>query len=279
MTQARDRNVPIRVITTTYVGSTERRAVDELVRRFGATVKISYETGLHAAARQGMAFPAKQRVRHRLRRQLQPLAVGDRRRARVERPAVSGVATPDLIRKLEATFDTYWADTAFSPYDPDLDARPAGRRARQGRQPRSRSAVIISLSGLEVRPYPHQEQMLEALDTERQIHDRHRNLVVAATGTGKTVIAALDYRRLVREARPPGLAAVRRPPPGDPDQSLRTYREALADGDFGELYVGGARPERWRHVFASIQSLASYGVERLRSRPLRCRRRRRVPPR
>ena len=31
---------------------------------------------------------------------------------------------------------------------------------------------------------------------EREVHDRHRNLVVAATGTGKTVIAALDYRRL-----------------------------------------------------------------------------------
>ena len=43
-------------------------------------------------------------------------------------------------------------------------------------------------------------------------------------------------------------------------QSLRTYREVLGDGDFGELYVGGARPERWRHVFASVQSLTSYGV-------------------
>ena len=37
----------------------------------------------------------------------------------------------------------------------------------------------------------------------------------------------------------------------------------LVDGAFAETYVGGARPERWRHVFASIQSLSSYGVERL----------------
>ncbi len=44
------------------------------------------------------------------------------------------------------------------------------------------------------------------------------------------------------------------------EQSMRTYREVLADGDFGELYVGGARPERWKHVFASVQSLTSYGV-------------------
>ena len=44
------------------------------------------------------------------------------------------------------------------------------------------------------------------------------------------------------------------------EQSRRAYQEVLADGDFGELYVGGARPERWQHVFASVQSLTSYGV-------------------
>ena len=32
---------------------------------------------------------------------------------------------------------------------------------------------------------------------------------------------------------------------------------------FGELYVGGSRPERWRHVFASVQSLTAYGVENI----------------
>src|SRR5207245_2826927 len=104
------------------------------------------------------------------------------------------------------------------------------------------------------------DEILEALESERE-RGHHRNLVVAATGTGKTVVAALDYRRLRQERG------------GDPtllfvahrkeilEQSLRTYREVLMDGSFAELYVGGARPERWRHVFASVQSLASYGVE------------------
>jgi superfamily II DNA or RNA helicase len=44
------------------------------------------------------------------------------------------------------------------------------------------------------------------------------------------------------------------------EQSLRVYREVLNDANFGELYVGGARPERWHHVFASVQSLTAYGV-------------------
>ncbi len=95
--------------------------------------------------------------------------------------------------------------------------------------------------------------------TSSALHDRHRNLVVAATGTGKTVVAALDYRRFcLAGARPRLLFVAHRRE--ILEQSLRTYREVLGDGDFGELYVGGARPERWEHVFASVQSLTSYGV-------------------
>src|SRR4029078_13054034 len=105
--------------------------------------------------------------------------------------------------------------------------------------------------------------MLDAIDGEREVHDRHRNLVVAATGTGKTVIAALDYRRLCEavDDSPSLLFVAHRKE--ILEQSLRTYREVLADPGFGELYVGGARPERWGHVFASVQSLSAYGIERI----------------
>src|SRR4051812_19703850 len=104
--------------------------------------------------------------------------------------------------------------------------------------------------------------MLDAIEVERVLHDRHRNLVVAATGTGKTVIAALDYRRLCIGSERPRLLFVahRRE---ILEQSIRTYREVLGDADFGEFYVGGTRPERWKHVFASVQSLTSYGVHNI----------------
>ena len=45
---------------------------------------------------------------------------------------------------------------------------------------------------------------------------------------------------------------------------VTTVAERLADADFGELYVGGARPERWQHVFASVQSLTALGVAGIR---------------
>jgi len=239
LTDLKDRGVPLRVITTTYIGATERRAVDELVRRFGAEVRISYETQstrLHAKAwpfRRNSGFDTAFVGSSNLSR----AALLDGLEWNVR---LSGVATPEPLRKFEATFDTYWANPAFVPYDPDRDADQLDAELRRSGTGEGRST--ITLAGLDVRPLPHQVSILEALDTERQVHDRHRNLVVAATGTGKTVVAALDYRRLV-EQHGGDLSllfvAHRRE---ILDQSLRTYRETMADGAFGETYVGGARP-------------------------------------
>ncbi|HEX5345847.1 MAG TPA: DEAD/DEAH box helicase family protein [Pseudonocardiaceae bacterium] len=127
------------------------------------------------------------------------------------------------MRKFEATFDTYWNDPDFRLYDPDRDAELLDRAlAAEGG-----SGGAITLSGLEVRPRPHQERILEALDAERAVHDRHRNLVVATTGTGKTVIAALDYQRLRRKGLGESLLFVAHRKE-ILDQSLRTYRGCSA---------------------------------------------------
>jgi superfamily II DNA or RNA helicase/HKD family nuclease len=249
----RERGVPFRVITTTYTGATEQRAVDELARRYGAQVKISYEsrtTRLHAKAwllRRDSGFDTAFVGSSNLSRS----ALVDGLEWNVR---LSSVATPELVRKFAGTFDSYWADPAFVPYDPDADherlREALGRDGIDGGTP---------LSGLEVRPYPHQQEILDALEAERTVHGRHRNLVVAATGTGKTVVAALDYARL-GPGRPRLLFVAHRRE--ILEQSRRTYREVLADGTFGEMYVGGVRPEQWQHVFASIQGLAG-DVERI----------------
>lgn len=254
----RERGVALRVITTTYMGATERRALDELVTRFGAQVKITYEhtsTRLHAKAwlfRRHSGFDTAFVGSSNLSR----AALVDGLEWNVR---LSGVATPQLIRKFGATFDTYWSDPAFTNYNPDADGDQLTEALRQAGGSGTGPARI-SLSGLEVRPFPHQEQILEALETERHIHGRHRNLVVAATGTGKTVVAALDYRRL-QDNRPRLLFVAHRKE--ILEQSLHTYREVLTDATFGETFVAGNRPDQWQHVFASVQSLASYGVERI----------------
>jgi superfamily II DNA or RNA helicase len=170
------------------------------------------------------------------------------------------VATPDLLRKFAGTFDSYWASPDFVDYDPDNADDVERLRQALGRDRITTAGQFVS--GLEIRPFPHQDTILEALETERTVHDRHRNLVVAATGTGKTVVAALDYARL-RGSLPRARLLFVAHRKEILEQSRRTYREVLADGAFGEVYVGGERPERWEHVFASVQSLAAYGVQRL----------------
>jgi len=254
----RDRRRPLRVLTSTYMGATERHALDRLVRDFGAQVRVNYETRstrLHAKAwlfrRASGADTAYVGSSN-----LSKAALLDGLEWNVR---LSGAHTPELLHKFEATFDSLWEDGSFIPYDPELDAARLDEALAVAGGTAASNYVTLAVSGLTVRPYPHQERILDQLAVERETHDRHRNLVVAATGTGKTVVAALDYARMPE--RPSLLFIAHRKE--ILEQSLRTYREVLSDGSFGELYVDGQRPERWRHVFASVQSLSAYGAERL----------------
>jgi superfamily II DNA or RNA helicase/HKD family nuclease len=255
------RGVPIRVLTTTYTGSTQRMALDWLIREANAQVAVSYETQatrLHAKAwlfGRNSGFDTAYVGSSNLTSWA--LLDGLEWNVRLVTPT-----TPHLIERFRRTFDGYLASDLFEPYDPDRDGERLDQALRLAGAADTRD-LPLEISGLEVTARPHQRAILEALGAERDVHDRHRNLVVAATGTGKTVVAALDYRALAdRWGRRPSVLFVahRRE---ILDQSLRTYREVLVDGTFGESFVGGVRPREWQHVFASVQSLSSGGMDRL----------------
>ncbi|MEU6220242.1 DUF3427 domain-containing protein [Streptomyces sp. NPDC047022] len=258
---AKERNIPIRVITTTYIGATDRYALDRLVREFGAEVKVNYEirsTRLHAKAwlfRRQSGFDTAYVGSSNLSK----AALLDGLEWNVR---LSSVATPRVLDKFEATFDAYWADPAFETYDPDRDGERLSEALARASGTGSTGELKISLSGLEVHPHPYQKDMLERLRVEREIRHRHKNLLVAATGTGKTVMAALDYRSL-RDKRggalPRLLFVAHRKE--ILKQSLRTYREVLDDASFGELLYNGQEPRDWTHVFASVQSLSPRRLE------------------
>ncbi|MFE7976731.1 DUF3427 domain-containing protein [Streptomyces shenzhenensis] len=261
---AHARGVPIRVITTTYIGATERRALDRLVEEFNAQVRVNYETRstrLHAKAwlfRRNSGYDTAYVGSSNLSK----AALLDGLEWNVR---LSSVATPDVLRKFEATFEAYWSDPSFETYDPAAD----GPRLQEALAIAGGTSSVhaaerrITLSGLEVRPYSHQRDMLERLEVEREVHGRHRNLLVAATGTGKTVMAALDYKQLRKKhGRDLSLLFVAHRKE-ILQQSLRTYQDVLVDPNFGESFHSGEIPERWTHVFASVQSLNARALDRL----------------
>ena len=233
----------LRVLTTTYTGTTESRALETL-RDCGADIRVSYDrsgTRLHAKAwlfhrETGLstAYIGSSNLTHSA--QISGLEWNIR---------ISAARNRDVIDKVAAVFEGYWHNPDFRPYDRDeFCARSEAGNARR---------TTVLLPPTELRAEPFQERLLEQIRLSRQ-EGHHRNLLVAATGTGKTVMAALDYASL-REA----LARARLLFVAHREeilrQSLATFRQALRDPSFGELWVAGSRPERFEHVFASIQSL------------------------
>lgn len=248
----RARGGRIRVITTTYMGATEKRAVDALVE-LGANVRVAFDartTKLHAKAwllerSTGLstAFVGSSNLSH--------TALFDGLEWNVR---LSSMDAAHVIDRVRMTFNSHWASEHFEPYDPAVNGDQLSEALEQHNRRSLGEASTIAFANLDVRPYPHQQRMLEALTVERKRHDRHRNLVVAATGTGKTVIAAFDYRRL-REAAGRDLSLLFVAHRGEIlEQSLATYRAVLRDGSFGELHGGGHIAEG-HHVFATVQSL------------------------
>jgi superfamily II DNA or RNA helicase/HKD family nuclease len=240
---AANRGVPVRILTTTYSGITQALALERLVA-IGASVKVSYDVGttrLHAKAwrferRSGFstAYIGSSNLTHTALHQGLEWNV-----------RLTEAASPALIARVQQLFNVYWEDPSFQDYDRDAFASAIS-------QPDPvRSRLVL----FDIEPRPYQTEILERLDSERRRYDRHRNLLVAATGTGKTVVSAFDYQRLREEwGRARLLFVAHRQE--ILDQALFTFRNVLRDGSFGELMVGDKSPVVGDHVFASVQRLA-----------------------
>ena len=98
---------------------------------------------------------------------------------------------PETIDKITATFEYYWNDREFEYYDEGQKERLA-RALKAEKYFDTNNAEVYTM---DINPYSYQQEILDKLEAERTVRGYTRNLVVAATGTGKTVISALDYKR------------------------------------------------------------------------------------
>ena len=239
----------VRLITTTYMNHTEPRALEEL-KEIGVEIKISYDesqTRLHAKAWlfsrvRGLstAFIGSSNMTGAA------MVVGMEWNVRI-----SESINPDVIRKFEAVFESYWQSNQFRDYE-TAEFDEAVNRAQSGSNQLDLSPFLVS-------PYPYQTQLLEDILASRSA-GFHRNLVVSATGTGKTALSAFDYAAIAREGGQARLLFIAHRKE-ILKQSQRMFAQVLQNPSFGELWVDGDVPGKFEHVFASIQTLSKQSIE------------------
>lgn len=242
----------LRIITTTYCGITEAKAVEQLSELPNTEIRISYNAQierLHAKSyifERNSGFSTAYIGSSNLSRSAQTDGLEWNIR-------VTNVENPHIIKSALATFEMYWNSENFEDFRVGGIEKFNQELAIQKNPYGKVNTDIFQRYQL----LPHQKMILDKLQVEREGNGLYRNLVVAATGTGKTVISAFDYKRY-RDSHP-----------GEENkllfvahreeilkQSIHTFRSVLRNPNFGELWVGNYRPEEdIKHLFVSVATL------------------------
>ena len=244
------KNNKLRVITTSYMGASDYKAILEIAKLPNTQVKVSYDverTRLHAKAYYFERLSG-----------FSTAYIGS---SNISNPAlsnglewnlkVSEYTSKDVIDSVVKTFESYWNDDEFRIFDPDNNHCLIELKESLNRKQDDVSSLVF----FDLYPYAHQKEILEDLRREREEYNSFKNLVVAATGTGKTMIAAFDYKEFIKQDKKKLLFLAHRKE--ILLQSLLTFRAVLKDQNFGDLWVDGEQPSQIDYVFASIQTLNS----------------------
>jgi superfamily II DNA or RNA helicase len=241
----------LRIITTTYMGASDYKAIQLLSTLENTEVKISYNSGnerLHAKAYlfyRNTGFHTGYIGSSNFSRSA--LTDGLEWNVKITTREVGHV-----IDKFQKTFESYWLSEDFETYNEGIHKEKLIASLKIGKN--VSTEVQNAASYFDVKPHAFQNEILEKLEVERSVHGRHRNLIVAATGTGKTIISAFDYKKFKNGNSAAKLLFLAHRKE-ILEQALSAFRGILRNNDFGELWVDGLTPNNYEYVFASIQTL------------------------
>ena len=249
----------LRVITTTYMGATDARALEELIKLPNTEVKVSYNTAnerLHAKAYlfyRNTGFDTAYIGSSNFSRS----ALTDGLEWNVK---VTTKEIPQIIDKFKKTFESYWNNTEFETFS--LEKLPKLSQALK--QNKISSSTLQLSSFFDIQPYHYQKEILEKLQVARSVHQSFKNLVVAATGTGKTMIAAFDFKAY-QKVHPAARFLFIAHRIEILKEAQFKFQNVLKDRNFGSIYGGGWIPESKAQVFATIQTLTSGDLDNFAS--------------
>lgn len=245
-----DRGGKLRVITTTYIGATDAKAVEFLSSLKNTEVKVSYNNGnerLHAKAylfRRNTGFHTGYIGSSNFSRSA--LTDGLEWNLKITTREVG-----HIIDKFKKTFEAYWQNSEFELYDKNIHSTKLVEALKQGKFSKENTYLK---SYFDLKPFHYQSEILEKLEVERTIHNRYKNLLVAATGTGKTVISAFDFKNFKNNNNSSKLLFIAHRKE-ILQQAQATFQGILKDNNFGSLWVDGLEPTSYEYVFASVQTL------------------------
>lgn len=250
------------IVTSDYLGFNSPQAFAELrnLNQFGIETRLHRDAAFHP---KGYVFDYADRVTAILgSSNLTESALARNHEWNLR---VSASRDSDLSGQLERLVESQWADSIpitdewIAEYEAlyELPARPRVPARRVTREPRPGPATFSDPD--DSRPplvaNRMQQDALIAIDAIRS-EGKSRVLVISATGTGKTILSALD----VRAARPERmLFIVHREQ--ILDRAIEDFRRVLGApaSDFGKL-TGTHKQHDRKYVFATIQTLSQPGT-------------------
>ena len=244
-----NRGGKLKIITTTYMQATDYEAVIQLVALKNTEIKITYDTTserLHAKAyiflrNTGFntAYIGSSNISE------QALDTGAEWNVKVTQ-----MEQPRMMKTIQYAFDASWWAEGYETFVAGRD----NERLKTALDEKADNEIdFTTLKGL-IRPFDYQQEILERLQVEREVRGHWRNLVVAATGTGKTVMAAYDYKAFAEKHERARLLFIAHREE-ILRQSMLTFRQVLSNYNFGERWYGGEEPANYEYVFASKDTL------------------------
>ncbi len=239
----------LKIATTTYMGVTEAKAIEWLQKLPSTEVRVSYDT-------KNTRLHAKTYIFHR-KTGFGSAYVGS---SNISKVAMDNglewnvkISQRELAHLWDATiaaFESHWEDART--FEPCCNKDGLERLNKALAFERKDSTISNNISFFDIRPFRYQEEALEDIERERNA-GKNKHLIIAATGTGKTMISAFDYQRFCKN-HPKATLLFLAHRKEILEQAQAAFRQITKNGSFGCIVDGFNAPTNYNHWFCTIQS-------------------------